>query len=146
MDVTHIKVEIQSNSEFQSWTRSPGPPRLQLDLRDTYEIGFGHYTYARKEDNINFPIAPVLVLTKIGCDKNCWNNFNIQSPTHLRAVHIKTDAQVAYDIQLVRSWIPWKGTEITFPIKLVSCQNSSGIVSSSLELCLRGTCTSLDPL
>jgi hypothetical protein len=32
----YIKVEIQSNSEFQSLTssptQSPGPPRLQIDL------------------------------------------------------------------------------------------------------------------
>jgi hypothetical protein len=35
----HIKVEITSNSEFQSLTSSPtqslGPPRLQIDVKDT---------------------------------------------------------------------------------------------------------------
>jgi hypothetical protein len=42
---THIKVEIQSNSEFQSLTssptRSPEPPQLQIDVHDAYQIGFG---------------------------------------------------------------------------------------------------------
>jgi hypothetical protein len=38
----HIKVEIQSNSEFQNLTMSPtrslGPPRLQIDVQDPCEI------------------------------------------------------------------------------------------------------------
>jgi hypothetical protein len=78
-----------------------------------------------------------------------------------------------YDIQLGGSWTPWNGKEITFPVELVTCQNSSRIntghqnnwmskiylsvtllflafglciVSSPLGLCLVGTCTSLDPL
>jgi hypothetical protein len=41
----HIKVEIQSNSEFQSLTSSPtrssGPLWLQIDVHDAYQIGFG---------------------------------------------------------------------------------------------------------
>jgi hypothetical protein len=52
----HIKLEIQSNLEFQSLTLSktqnPGPPRLQIDVQGAYEIGFGHSTYAWKEDEI----------------------------------------------------------------------------------------------
>jgi hypothetical protein len=94
----HIKVEIQSNSEFQSLTLSPtrssGPPRLQIDVLDTYHIVFGHTTYTGKEDETNFPMALVLGPTKIGFDQNCRNNFNIQSPTHPGVVHINTDAQV----------------------------------------------------
>jgi hypothetical protein len=58
-----IKVEIQSNSEFQSLTssptQSPGPPRLQIDIQDVYEIGFGRSTYAQKEDETNFPMTLV---------------------------------------------------------------------------------------
>jgi hypothetical protein len=46
----HIKVEIQSNSEFQSLTsrptQSPGPPWLQIDVQHTYEIVFGSYMYS----------------------------------------------------------------------------------------------------
>jgi hypothetical protein len=42
----HIKVEIQSNSKFLSLTltptRSPGPPRLQINVQDAYEIRCGH--------------------------------------------------------------------------------------------------------
>jgi hypothetical protein len=71
----HIKVEIQSNSEFQSltWspTRSPGPPRLQIDIQDAYEIKLGCSTYARKEDEIKFPMPPVPNPTKIIFDENC---------------------------------------------------------------------------
>jgi hypothetical protein len=65
--------------------------------------------------------------TKIGFDQNCQNKFNIQSPTHPGAVHIKTDAQVACDDQLGHSWTPWKGKEIKFTMGLVPCPNSSGI-------------------
>jgi hypothetical protein len=83
----HIKVEIQSNSEFQSLTLSPTwsplPPQLQIDLLDAYKFGFRRSTYERKEDKINFPMVLVLGPTRIGLDKNCQNNFNIQSPTHL---------------------------------------------------------------
>jgi hypothetical protein len=44
--------------------------------------------------------------TKVRFDQNCQNNVNIQSPTCLGVVHIKTDAQVAYDFQLGHSWTP----------------------------------------
>jgi hypothetical protein len=44
----HIMVEIKSNSELQSLTVSPtqglGPPQLQIDVQDAYEIGFGRST------------------------------------------------------------------------------------------------------
>jgi hypothetical protein len=43
-------------------------------------------------------MPPVQGPTKIGFDQNCWNNYNIQSPTRPGVVHIKTDDQVAYDI------------------------------------------------
>jgi hypothetical protein len=71
----HIKLEIQSNSEFpnltSSPTQSPGPPRIQIDVQDTYKLGFGCSTYAQKENNIKFPISPVPGLTKIGFNQNC---------------------------------------------------------------------------
>jgi hypothetical protein len=48
----HIKVEIQLNSEFQSLTfsptRSPGSPRLQIDVHDIYQIRFGRSIYGQK--------------------------------------------------------------------------------------------------
>jgi hypothetical protein len=117
----HIKLDIQYNSEFQSLTSSPtqivGPPRLKIDVQHAYNIGFGCSTYARKEEEVKFPIRFY---------QNCRNNFNIQSPTHLGAINIKTDAQVAYDIQLGCSWTPWKGNERSFPMELVPCLNSSG--------------------
>jgi hypothetical protein len=129
----HIKVEIQSNSEFQSLTSCPtqssGPHRLHIDVQDACKIRFGCSSYARNEAVINFPIEPVPCQKKIGFDQNCQNTFNIQSRTRLGVVHIKTDAQVADNIQLGRSWTQWKdkGKEIMFPMELVPCQNSSGI-------------------
>jgi hypothetical protein len=68
----HIMVEIQSKSQFQSLTssptRSPGPPRLQIDVQDAYEIGLGHSTYSRKENEIKVPMASVAGLIKIRFD------------------------------------------------------------------------------
>jgi hypothetical protein len=98
---------------FRVWlriypTQSLGSPRLQIDVEDTYEIGFGCSTYAQKEDELKFPMAPIIDPTKIGFAQNYQNNFNIHSSTHQGVVDIKTDAQVVYDIQLERSWTPWK--------------------------------------
>jgi hypothetical protein len=66
----HIEVEIQSNSEFQSLTssptQSPGPPQIQIDVQDSYEIRFGRSTYARKEDEIKFRMELVPCPTIIG--------------------------------------------------------------------------------
>jgi hypothetical protein len=51
------------NSKFQSLTSSPtwspGSPQFQVDVEDAYEIRFGHFTYAQKEDEITFTVAPV---------------------------------------------------------------------------------------
>jgi hypothetical protein len=103
----HINVEIQSHLEFQSVTSSPtrssGPHWLHIDVQDAYKIRFGQSTYARKEAKINFPMEPVPSPNQIGFVQNCQNSLNIQSPTHLGAVHNKTDAHIAYNIQLGRS-------------------------------------------
>jgi hypothetical protein len=57
----HIKMEIKSNSEFQSLTSSltqgPGPPQLQIDVQNANEIGFGRSTYAQKDGEISLPMA-----------------------------------------------------------------------------------------
>jgi hypothetical protein len=106
----HNKVEIQFNWKFQSLTssptRSPGPPRLQIDVQDACGIGFRCSTYEQKEDGTIIPMEPV---TSLVFDQNWGNNFNIQSPTRPGAVYIKTDAHIACDIQLWHSWTPWKG-------------------------------------
>jgi hypothetical protein len=74
----HIKVEIQSNSEFQSLTSSPNwspePSRLQFDLRGAHKIRFGCSTYAWQEDEINFAMALLPCPTRIGFDQNCRKN------------------------------------------------------------------------
>jgi hypothetical protein len=106
--------------DFDS-TQSLGPPQLQINVQDAYDIGFGRSTYARKENEIILPMAPVPRQTKIRFDYNCQNNFNIHCLTHPRAVHIKTDAQVAYDMQLGRSWTSSKGKEISISMELVPC-------------------------
>jgi hypothetical protein len=71
----HNKVEIQFNLKFQSLTlsptQSPGPPMLQIDVQTAYEIRFGCSMYARKEDEIKFPMELVLVPTKIRFGQNC---------------------------------------------------------------------------
>jgi hypothetical protein len=127
----HINVEIQSNSKFRcltsSLTQSAGPPWLQIYVHDAYEVRFGRSTYARREDEINIPMSLVLGPTKIGFDQNYQKNFNIHSPTRPGDVHIKNEAQVAYDIQLGSFLTSWKRKEIRFPVELVPCPNSSGI-------------------
>jgi hypothetical protein len=71
----HIKVEIQSNSEFQSLTFGPTqclvPPRLQIDVQDAYHIRFGHSTYGWKEDERSILMVLVPHQTKVGFDQNC---------------------------------------------------------------------------
>jgi hypothetical protein len=46
----HEKVANQSNSELPSSspTRSPGPPRIQIDIQIAYNLCFVHSTYACK--------------------------------------------------------------------------------------------------
>ncbi len=63
----HEKVSNQSNSELPSVspTRSLGPPQLQIDVKDAYEVGFGRSTYSWKEDEIKFPMASVASSTRI---------------------------------------------------------------------------------
>jgi hypothetical protein len=68
----HEKVANQSNSELPSLspTRSPGPPRIQIDVQIAYDLYFGRSTYARKAKEINFPMASVSYPTKIGVIRN----------------------------------------------------------------------------
>jgi hypothetical protein len=55
-----------------TWT--PIPPRLQIDVQDVYEIGFEHSTYARKEKDINFPLALVIGPTTMGSSRIAETN------------------------------------------------------------------------
>ncbi len=61
------KVRNQSNSELPSSspTRSLGPPRIQIDVQIAYNLRFGRSTYARKDKEITFPMAPVSCPTKM---------------------------------------------------------------------------------
>jgi hypothetical protein len=72
----HEKVGNQSNSELpsSSLTRSPGPPRIQIDVHIAYDFRFGRSTYARKAKQINFPMTPVSCPIKIRVVRNHQNN------------------------------------------------------------------------
>ena len=77
----HNKVEIQSNSELQisSPTRSPGPPCIQIDAQNAYDLRFGRSTYARKAKEITFPMGLVPCPTKIGVSCNHRNKLRFQN-------------------------------------------------------------------
>jgi hypothetical protein len=77
----HEKVANQSNSELPSSspTRSPGPPRIQIDVQIAYDLRFGRSTYARKAKEIPFPMDPVLCTNKIGVIHNHQNNTEFQN-------------------------------------------------------------------
>jgi hypothetical protein len=77
----HEKVANQSNSELPSLspTRSSGPPRIQIDVQIAYDLRFGRSTYARKDKEITFPMAPVSCLTKIGVVRNNQNTTDFQN-------------------------------------------------------------------
>jgi hypothetical protein len=68
----HEKVANQSNSELPSSspTRSSGPHRIQIDVQIAYGLRFGRSTYARKDKEITFPMAPVSYPNKIGVVRN----------------------------------------------------------------------------
>jgi hypothetical protein len=72
----HEKVVNQSNSELSSSspTRSPGPPRIKIDIHIAYDLRFGRSIYARKAKEITFPMEPVSYLTKIGVVLNHQNS------------------------------------------------------------------------
>jgi hypothetical protein len=75
----HEKVANQSNSELPSLsqTRSLGPPRIQIDVQIAYDLRFGRSTYARKDKEINFPMAPILCPTKIRFICNHQNSTDL---------------------------------------------------------------------
>jgi hypothetical protein len=104
----HIKVEIQPNSEFQSLTlsptRSPGPPQLQIDVQDAYQIGFQHSTYARKEDEINFAMVVVPGQTKIGLDPNAEtiSIYRVQLIQELSILKLIPRSHMTYNSVILR--------------------------------------------
>jgi hypothetical protein len=77
----HAKVANQTNSELQSSspTRSPGPPRIQIEVQIAYNLCFGRSTYARKAKEINIPMAPVPCPTKIGVIHKYQYSTNFQN-------------------------------------------------------------------
>jgi hypothetical protein len=74
----HEKVANQSNSELPSSspTRSPGPPRIQIDLHIAYDLCFGCSTYPRKSKEITFPLTPISCPNKMGVVHNRQNSTN----------------------------------------------------------------------
>jgi hypothetical protein len=65
--VVHEQVAHQSNSELLSLspTRSPGPPRIQIDVQIAYNTLFVRSTYARKAKEITFPMESSNVELKL---------------------------------------------------------------------------------
>jgi hypothetical protein len=68
----HEKVVNQSSSELSSLslTRSPVPPRIQIDVQIAYDLRFERSTYARKDKEITFPMELVSCPTKIEVVRN----------------------------------------------------------------------------
>jgi hypothetical protein len=77
----HEKVVNQSNSELlsSSPTRSPRPPRIQIDVQIAYDLRLVRSTYAQKEKEINVPMPPVSCPTKIGFVHNHQNSIDFQN-------------------------------------------------------------------
>jgi hypothetical protein len=77
----HEKVASQSNLCLPSMssTRSPGPPRIQIDIHIAYDLRFEHSTYARKAKEIKFLMALVPCPTKIEVIHNHQNSTNFQN-------------------------------------------------------------------
>jgi hypothetical protein len=77
----HEKVASQSNSELPSSspTRSPGLPRIQIDVHIAYDLCFGCSIYARKAKEISFPMTPISYPTKIGVVRNHQNSTDFQN-------------------------------------------------------------------
>jgi hypothetical protein len=77
----HEKVANQSNSVLlsSSPTRSPEPPRIQIDVQIAYDLCFGRSTYAWKAKEINFLMELVSCPTKIGVVHNHQNSINFQN-------------------------------------------------------------------
>jgi hypothetical protein len=75
----HEKVANQSTSELPSSSpsRSPEPPRIQIDVQIAYDLHFGRSTYAQKSKERTFPMAPVSCTTKIGVVRNHQNSTNL---------------------------------------------------------------------
>jgi hypothetical protein len=71
----HEKVVNQSNSELPSSSpaRSPGPPRIQIDIQIAYDLCFGRSIYARKAKEITFPMDLVVCNHRNSTDlQNCF--------------------------------------------------------------------------
>jgi hypothetical protein len=77
----HEKVANQSNSELPSAspTRSPRPPRIQIDVQIAYDLYFGSSTYARKTKEVTFRMESVSCPTKIGVVRNHQNSTDFQN-------------------------------------------------------------------
>jgi hypothetical protein len=77
----HVKVVNQSNSELPSLspTRSPGPPRIQIDVQIAYDLRFERSIYTRKAKQITFLMALVPCPTKLGVIRNYQNSTDFQN-------------------------------------------------------------------
>jgi hypothetical protein len=77
----HEKVVNQSNSELpcSSPIRSPGSPRIQIDIQIAYNLRFVCSIYARKAKEVTFLMEPVSCPNKIGVVRNHQNTTDFQN-------------------------------------------------------------------
>jgi hypothetical protein len=77
----HVKVANQSNSELPSSspTRSPGLPRIQIDVQIAYYLRFGRSTHGRKSKEMTFSMVLFPCPTKIGVVRNYQNSTDFQN-------------------------------------------------------------------
>jgi hypothetical protein len=77
----HEKVVNQSDSELPSSSpsRSPGPPRIQIDIQIPYDLCFGRSIYARKAKEISFLMVLISCPTKNVVVCNHQNSTNFQN-------------------------------------------------------------------
>jgi hypothetical protein len=75
----HEKVANQLELPSSSPTRSPGQPRIQIDVQIAYDLCFRHSTYSRKANEITFPMAWVSCPNKIGVVCNHQNITDFQN-------------------------------------------------------------------
>jgi hypothetical protein len=55
------------------------PVHIQIDVQIAYDLCFGRSTYALKDKEITFLVAPVSCPTKIGVIRNHQNNIDFQN-------------------------------------------------------------------
>jgi hypothetical protein len=99
---------------FKQAIRCKRPENIIKDLTNWVVISWicGQDQIAQGEDSKLVQIA-----------KSMWESQPTSPIRNPGEVNLKTDAQLAYDIQSGRSWTCWKDKENIFPMRPVSYRN-----------------------